>query len=391
MPNPEAYTQETVVSVAGTGNVFATNELPVDMHSKNLSAMASVTVMTSLLQRLSKDPAYNFRVDWQEQNEIPTKITIGAISSAATTLPVVANGKTLVLDTIIFNPDTMESYKIGSAPTSDTSVTISRAAAGSTAAAATAGTVCYVLPPAVAENDANYRASSVADSNVYNYLQLIRMNYSITRIGSQMKTHFGTSKREALRTQKYTELRKKRELMLYFGGRSAGGTAPASVWTAGGLVHYLYNGTLYKDFGGIFTETGFDNMLGDYHDQNPDSTRIGVFAAPNVLRQVSYWAKDKIQMSTNAKQYGLNIKTYTGGGVDVDLFPLPLLTDPVCRGWGFVLDLERIRQKVLDPVTWYGDALGVGQSEIIYDLYRSVDSYLIGTESRHMMFVGAKL
>jgi len=322
---------------------------------------------------------------------VPTKITIGAISNSATTLPLVANGKTLVVDTIIFNPDTRESYKISAAPTSDTSVSITRAAAGSTATAATAGTICYVLPPAVAENDETYRASSVADSNVYNYLQLIRMNYSITRIAAKMKTHFGTTKRENLRAQKYREIREKRELMLYFGGRSSGGTAPASVWTAGGLVHYLYNGTLYKDFNGIFTETGCDNMLGDYHDQNPDSTRVAMFAAPNVLRQMTYWAKEKIQMSTNAKQYGLNIKTYTGGGMDVDLIPLPMLTDPICRGWGFILDLQRIRQKTLDPVTWYGDAKGVGQSEIIYDLYRSVDSYLIGTESRHMMFVGAKL
>jgi hypothetical protein len=344
------------------------------------------------MQRLSTEPAFNFRVDWQEQNKIPTKITIGAVSAAATTLPVVANGLTLVDDTIIFNPDTMESYRVnGVGSSSATSVVIARAAAGSTAAAATAGTVCYVLPPTVAENDEIYRPASVADSNIYNYLQLIRMNYSITRVAAKMKTHFGTNKREQLRSQKYREVREKRELMLYFGGRSAGGTAPAAVWTAGGLVHYLYNGTLYKDFNGIFTETGCDNFLGDYFDQNPDASKVALFAAPNVIRQMGYWGKNKVRISPNSKMYGLNIDQYKGGGLEVDLIPLPLLTDPICRGWGFILDLQRIRGKVLDPVTWYGDAKGVGQSEIIYDLYRSVDSYLVGTESRHAMFVGALL
>lgn len=391
----EEWGNPSIITVGGGSNLPATNELPVDMYRKTWASFASLTPLISILSKLSDEKAQNFRIDWQEEAEIPTSVIVGIdLAAAGTALTLIDNATTLVISTILYNPRTYDAATVSATPTTDTAATIVRDAAGTTGAIWKSGDVLHVLPPAVAENEADvYRNVSVADSNVYNYTQLIRMQYSLTRVMNVLPTHFGGagSKRQSLKQQKYREFRKKWEKMVYFGGRSSSGTAPATIRMAGGLVHYLRSGTLYKDFEGIMTETGFDGYLGDYRDQNPDATRVALFAAGNVLDIINYWGKGKVRISPNATMYGLSIDTYKARALQVDLIPLPLLTDSVTRGWGFILDLDRIKLRTLDPPTFYPDAKNVGQSEIIYDTYRVVTSMLIANESRHAMFVGAEI
>ena len=159
----------------------------------------------------------------------------------------------------------------------------------------------------------------------------------------------------------------------------------------GGLVHYLKNGTLYKDFGGIMTESGWDNYLLNYHEENPDAMTVDAYISPGVAQKISYWGNDKIRLSPSSKKYGLELKQYIAPGLKANLIELPLLNDSETRGWGFLLDPERIRLKNLDSPTFYPDAENVGQGEVIYDTYRVVTSLLVGNETRHSMFIGADL
>ncbi len=397
MAGGEWQNSPTTLTIGGTGNLPATNELKVDMHGKIMTSFAKATPLTTILTRLKSDPAHNFRVDWQEAQEIPTAVQVGtALASGGTALVLVNNGITCVAGTLLFNPRAWDLAQVTTA-TSDTALTITRSVGGTTEAAWKAGDVLHVLPPAVAEDEGTpgsevYRPASVADDNVYNYTQLLRLQYAVTRIQNEMTSHFGGpgSKRAQLRKQKHREARLKLEKLLYFGGRATSGTAPATVRMMGGLVHYLRNGTLYKDFNGIFTESGLDGWIGDYTDQNPDSGRLALFCAGNVKRLISNFGKDKVRLSPNSKKYGLRINEYVASQ-DVDIIPLPLLNDPVCRGWMWLLDTERIMLKPLQNsgLAWYGEALNVGQSERIYDTYRGVYSMLLANESRHAMAVGA--
>lgn len=385
----------TAVAIGGGGNLFATNELPVDMHRKQFMAFPKVTPILSLLTRLSDDPATNFRIDWQESNKVPSKVVVAtALASGGTALVVVANGTTLVIDTLLVNPRAEDEASVDATPTTN-SVTISRSAGGTTGAAWQAGDVLYVLPPSVPENESDvYRNVSVADDNVFNYQQLIRLQFAMTRVANKLSTHFGGpgSKRQQLKAQKYREFREKHENMLYMGGRESTGTAPASTRRAGGLTHYLRDGTLYKDFNGVFTRSGLNNFLGDYADQNPDVPNPVLFAAPNVLRHISEFAEAQVRTDSGlSKTWGIDVSTYIGGGITTKLVGLPLLTDPEARGWGFLLDPTRVTLKTLDRATFFPDAKNVGESELIYDTYRTVTSMMIGNESYHAMMVGARL
>ena len=299
---------------------------------------------------------------------------------------------TCVLDSLLFNPRTMDIARVSVAPTSDTSLTVVRSSAGTTQAAWVLNDVLHVLPPCAPENEADvYRVSSVADSNVYNLMQLIRLQYSITRVGAKMKTHWGVTKRDQLKAQKFKEVMVKSEKLKYFGGRSTGGTAPATKRTMGGLVHYLKNGTLYKDFNGILTESGFRRWMGDFKDLNPEAVNVKLFAAGNVIDIITNFGADKVRLSPESKTYGLDISTYRSRGLMVGLVPLPLLTDAQTRGWAFLLDMDKIMQKTLDPLFFYPEAKNVGQSELIYDTYREVTSMLLAGERNHAMGVNMLL
>ena len=384
----------TEFTVGGTANAFATNELPVDMYSKTMKAFPELTPLTSLLTKLGEQPASNFRIDWQEEVDIPTTMVVSsALASGGTDLVVQANANVLVEDTLLFNPRTFDIAKVASAPGSDTAVTIARSHGGTTAAAWVAGDVLHVLPPSVPEDDEdNYRVASVADENVYNYTQLIRMNYSITRLANKMKTFHGGpgEKRQSLKRQKYREFRKLWEKLIMFGGRASSGTAPATIYQSGGLVHFLRNGTLYKNFNGVLTESGLRNYFGDFKDQNPDSTKVSMFAAGNVIDVITGFGLPKTQISPTSKALGLDIQTYITRGLTVELIPLPLLVDPETRGWGWILDMSRIKMRTIDKPTWYPDAKDIGVSERIYDMYRVATSLLLANESRHSMFIGAQ-
>lgn len=394
MPTAESYTAKTFVELGGAENLPATNEIPVDMYKTQFNSYPELTSLTTILSKNAENPAFHYRQDWQEIKHVPTTVMVATTeSSAGTTIYVVENGETLVLDTLLYNPRTNDLRIVTDDPNpaaNTISVTVSQG--GTTSAIWKAQDILHVLLPAVGEDDnAKYRSASVANENSYTLQQLCRMNFSMTRTMAAIRTHFG-NKRDELKAQKWYEFRVKKENTLIFAGRASGGTAPATKRQTGGLRHWLYDGTLYKDYGGIMTETGFRNFIGDYKDQNPDSKNVNLFAAGNVLDIISDFGRDKVRLSPMSKTYGLDISTYKSRGLSVNLVAMPNLDQsPVTAGWGFLLDMERIKLNTLARDTFYGDALGVGQSERIHDLYRCQFSLMVANESRHAMFVGALL
>jgi hypothetical protein len=369
------------------------------MQPKLLTTYASLTPLTVILARLNVDPAYNFTVELMEENENPYKLTVAVDeASAGTTVYFTDYGTSLVRDTVLFNPRTKDIRYVNDDPADDDgAVTVAISQGGTTSSAWKTGDTVYAQLRALVENDSSaggtqrWRCSSVQDSRVYNLTQLYKLQFKLTRTLNQMTTHFGGpgSIREALKRKKYREMRIKKELNLYFGGRATSGTAPATQRMNNGLFGVLYNGSNFTNFNNAFTESAWDAAVGDYVDANPDVSTVDAFIAPNVKRQITYWAKDKIRISPDSTRYGLKIDQYIGADVPVNLIPLRLLTDTETKGWGWFLDLNYITMKPLENDEFIPEALNAGQSEEIVDTYRGSHSLLIGSETRHKMFVGA--
>jgi hypothetical protein len=387
------YENPQTISTVGGAQIFPTGMLNVDMHPKIFKSYPSIMPILAITTKMSMNPAHNYRVDATEEHRIPTRFVVGTSCAAgATTLVVVANGTSMITGTVLWNPDTDDYATVDSKPTSN-SITITKSAVDSTGQVWASGTVLWALLPRLAENlDERYEPVSADKTNVFNYIQLIRMQCGINRVANDLPSKFGPAGAERVSRQRQKLYHAKETLELnYIGGaRSSSGTAPASYRTFGGWNYFLRSGTLFENFNGVFTQTGLNNMMLKYQEENPDTTNVWMFTSPNVINLINDFGEEKLRINAPASnEYKMDIWRYSRGGLTANLVPMPLLTDPTTRGWGFVMDMDRVLGKMLNPLTLILDAKGVGNSEIIYDLYRGVYSMLLGNENRHLMFIGA--
>lgn len=387
---------QTYAAIGGAGNIPATNQVPVDMHEYQFSAFPQDTPLTVILGKLAESSAKNLRVDWMERQEFPTTLRVaGNLASGGTALICTNHIKSLPVDTLLYNPRTFDQARVSvNAQTDDTTCTIVRSTGGTTAAAWVVGDILHVLSTEVPEDDDNTaRDAEIADVNFYNYSQLVRLGFKITRSLANLSPYPGLpSFLDSMESKTYRKYRITKEKMLFMGGRATSGTAPATRRQMGGIIEKLRTGTLYKDFGGLVTESGYENWVGDYGDQNPDVTTIYNFLAPNFYRNVCRFARKSLRIAPEAKTYGLpGIQEYMVADKRVVLVPLPLFMDAETRGWGFLLDVQnRMVLKTFFKDTYIPDpGISVNPSERMRGIYRGSWSLIVANETAHSMAVGA--
>jgi hypothetical protein len=395
----------TVIGPGSTGTPTTstypqTNELKLDMQPKMVKKYAAMTPFTTITTRTSNDPAHNITIEAIEENEMAYVLEVAVTEAAAgTSVQFKNHARSLVRDTLLFNPRTKDHRIVNADPTSNTAaVTVAKDQCGTTSAIWKQGDEVFAHLPALAETDSpaggtqRWRTASAINSRIYNLEQLAKLQLKLSRTLNASTTWFGGpgSIRKALQAQKYREWRIKFELNSYFGGRSSTAGSGSDARTNNRLFGVLYNWTNFSNFNGALTESAWDDHIARYMDENPDVSRIAAFIAPNVKRQITYWGKDQIRLSPMSREYGLRINEYIGADVDVDLIPCPLLSKSAdTKGWGWFLDLQHIKMKTLEPTALHLEALNVGQSEDIIDTYRGQHSILISNEPRHSMFIGA--
>jgi hypothetical protein len=383
----------TVVNPANFAGSPTTNEVPVDMYDKQFSAYPSLTPLTVILSKLSEKESIQPRFDWIERKEIPDTIQLGADATAvATSLTVVNNALTCPVGSQLYNAKRDEIALVSAAPSTDTGLTVTRAQGGTTGAAWKAGDIIHVGLPAVAENDTTSRNVTVANEANYNLICLTKIGFQATRTLLHTKRYGDQTWLDLFKSQKYYEFRRKKEKTLWFGGRGTSGSGATTVRMFNGIVRRLRSGTLYKDFGGVMTESGFRNYIGDYKNQNPDVMEIWVFLAGTALDIINNWGLDKVRLSPQSKELGMDVYTYISRGIRCNLVPMPLFDeDPHTAGWGFILDMQRIMLRTMERDTYYPwDRTPVG-GELEEHIYRSQFSVMLANESYHSMFVNATL
>ena len=393
----------TVIGPGSTGTPTTstypqTNELKIDMQPSMIKTFAALTPFTTITTKMAQDPAHNITVEAIEENEMPYCVEVATTeSSAGTTIYVKDHGKSLVRDSLLFNPRTKD-IRIVNGDSSSNTITVAISQCGTTSSVWNVGDVVYVQLPALSESDSpaggtqRWRTAIAQNSRIYNLSQLAKLQLRLSRTLDASSTWFGGpgSIRTQLQKQKYREFRIKKELNAYFGARSSTAGGGSDARTNNGLFGVLYNGTNFGNFNGSFTESAWDDHIAAYMDNNPDVPRITAFVAPNVKRQITYWGKEQIRLSPESRRYGLRIDEYIGADAPVDLIPCPLLSKAAdTKGWGWFIDLNHVKAKILEADSLHLEALNVGQSEDIIDTYRGQWSFLISNETRHSMFIGA--
>lgn len=384
----------TTVSYVGTQHGLTTNETPIDMTRKRMSALVPLTPLTSVSARMTSKKAKTYKPEVIQTSEMPIRATVATTEASAGTTVTITDAevaKSIRADSIIYNLRRNDHRSVDSQPTT-AAITVTISAAGSTSSAWVAGDELLIFNPNLPENDETIRRASPQDTYDYNHIQLTKIHYGLTRIEHASHTHFGGpgEKRKSLREAAHREFRLKSELSFMFGGRGSSGSGAAMTYNMGGLNYFLRDGDLARDFGGAPTWGAVKRWFGDYADLNPDKDRVTFATSRKAIQQICDYGNDKLMLtpSDKSKTFGLQIDKVKIAGLQVDLLPLPLLTGRDTSGVGWIMDWDSLWFKNLEPLMYYPDIKGVGESEILTDCYREVTSMLVANKSRFAMATG---
>lgn len=369
----------------GTG--FTTNEKKVDMYPVLFKNYSELTPLTVILAKLREEMAKNTRVDWIEDEELPTEFKHTGYLGATGTTGVhlyVDYPAALKKEDLLLVPSTGEIVSVETNPAdTDLYVRITRAQCGTTIGIIPAGEILVLLSMSKTEAADEVNARSVVNSAYYNYTQIINEFTQVSKSVNAEETWFGPKRIEGQKKM-WRAFQLKLERTLYFGQRYLG----TNRRFMGGLMWRLNNGTNCYNVDGLLTETGFDDYLDDVYQAQPDNSALTLFGSPTMINKISQMFRNKIRISPEATKYGLNIKRYEGA-VDVDLVKCPLLTGPTMKGYGFLLNLNKIAIKWLRKPKMLFNTY-VERAEYIEDKVEAEITMIIGLEKTHGLIKGMR-
>lgn len=363
---------------------YATNEKPIDMHTKMFENYPELTPLTAILTRLSSRETSQSRVDWTEQEEMPTRVVVTADASAgAATLTIGDHFTYLRNHDFLYNPSTFEVIKIDAYTVLDSTVDVIRGWGSTDGAAITAGTILEVHSASYTESSEEAWPRQVVNTNFYNFTaEIVESVRTSRRVMNEATWFAGKGGKRLENQQKMWRLFKlKFEKSLLFSHRAD----LADVKTMGGIVEKLRNGSNYLDVNGILTETILDDWLTDLYAEFPDAGMLTAVVSPRVYNAINHIAKPLIRLSPNSKEYGMQLKQYEGA-VKLDLIPHPLLNHPTTRGWMFVLDMSQMKL-VYQQKTILELDVAPKRNKYIEDQYYTLATMIIANERRHGMAV----
>lgn len=343
----------TAVSTAYSTNIWATNEQPVDMYKSMIDSYAALAPLTVILTRLSSGSTANDRIDWTEKSTLPTQIRVtAAVSASATTMTVADHYTYLRNHDMLFNPKTFELIKLGNSTAAEdganSTIQITKGWAGSDDSAIESGQLLELISSAYYEGSEEQYPRQALNTNFYNYTQEIKDSTRHSRRNMNEKSHFGGkgTKREEDNRDMVRNWRIKFEKALFMSYRSKEASAETAftsqyIYSMGGLIEKLYNGSNYNNFGGPLTETALENWLTSIYEGMPDTNSLLCLCAPKVYQRINQLVKPLIRLSPNSKRYGMNLKQYDGA-ITMDLVRHPLFVGNM-SGWIFLLDLSHVR------------------------------------------------
>lgn len=228
--------------------------------------------LTSQMKKESvDDPEFN----WFEKRLDARRLEVnGAVSSAAaTTITVATDAKVVVKNTLLYVESTKEIISVTADPTSDTSLTVARGVAGTTAAAIADKAKLLVIGTAFEEGSLAPTGQAYDPFRRYNYTQIFRRTLEITGTAKEIKLRTGDAVKEA-----------KREALEYISI-----DIERSMWF-GSRYQDTYNGKPRRFMGGVMSQIPAAN----------------IFDASSLTDGVSYsdlegWMKDIFKFGSNEK------------------------------------------------------------------------------------------
>ncbi len=389
----------TALDGVQSDNSILSNRRVIDMAPAISLLDPDQSQFTTILRKLASSPAFSQKVEWLEDQYIPTTSTLAAsATSAAGTLSVAtSSGQYFRLNDICRIVSTGEAVAVSATPVTDT-VGVSRGLGGVTAASAASGGDIVILGNAAAEG-ASLGVRKISKQTAgYNYCQIQRNSYGFTNTLAASKLYGGPEPKYA-RQQKAVEHKRAIERLLFFGARKldTGGTQP--IGYTGGAFEFISSNV--NNPAGAMAKTALDSYLRTVLAHGEIGGKV-LFASPLVAQIISNyvqvglgsaWGTSELQGAST--KFGVQVDGFVNGAYGANI---PVIvkrewsefaaTTSGYGSWAFVLDMSRIKFRALRDTVWLGDRQA-NDSDSVDEEYLTEFSLQFQNEAAHAVIKGA--
>lgn len=328
------------------------NERVIDMDDEISMLDPDTSQFTTMLMKVSSNPAFSSKVEWLEDELFPrlTALDSAGITAAGQTALTAATGEGAYLRAgdVLRVATTGEALEVTAV--SGDAFTVVRSI-GTVAAATAAGSAQLVIIGNASLQGATLgtkkQTKRVAQ---FNYTQIQRNPYGFTKTLVASKLYGGPVPQKE-RRKKAVEHKRAIELTLFWGAREldTGGSEPQGF--CGGLFEYI--STNVKNASGVLTKSLLDDYFRDFL-QHGSRNKV-MFASPLVAQAISGFLRDAWQPNeVGARLWGAFVDGFISGAYG---YRVPVIVKRDWNdfssasgqfgGWAFVVDMDNVALRPL--------------------------------------------
>lgn len=343
---------------------FATDQRPKNWREGILllypNGKAPLTALTNLMRsKATDDPEFN----WWTKLKSSQRVALSAsINTAVTAIPVVSGANGLKDGHLLYFEQSGEIMRVNGDPASDTSINVTRAYSGTSAAAITyngAGVNpnAFIIGSAYEEGSLAPTAISYDPTKVYNYTQIFRNTLEATRTASKTNLRTGDSVKEAKREAfelHQTEIEK----ALIFGKPLETTLNGKPLRTTGGIIHNIDSNNIVDQAGTALQMTVLEGWMERIFRYG--SSEKMVFCGNSFLLGINQAVRknSSYNIQSGVKEYGMNVTRLTCPFGELVLKTHPLFNEigggttggtayRSLSSWGLVVDQAELVYRYL--------------------------------------------
>lgn len=294
-----------------------------------------------------KRSAANPKIEWNEKGLAPKADQKNGAATTGETAVTVDNGTYFGVNDIVKVVPTGEVFRVTAV--SSNTLTVARAVGSTTAATIADNADLLIIGNAFAEGAAKPAVRSHQETTPYNYLQIVRHTFGLTKTQMNTNTYVDDSDggRKRLRMEKAIEHKIDIERNFLFGERNEDASDTNSpIRYTGGLLYWATSNS--KNAGGTLTEAEIEDWLEDVFQYTGGSDTRLLLASPKVISVIDQIAASRIQtVSDRNMTYGVRVKEWVTGHGSLIIAKHRLLTDGAggagYSGYAFAVDPKKIR------------------------------------------------
>lgn len=327
------------------------------------------STLFGLMSQLASEDADSQVYNWWEKDPVRrTFYSTASRTDSDTTISFDDNGTTPVTDIWVFltagavllNDRTGERIRVAATPTT-TTVTITRGIQGSTAAAVNDNDVWTLITLAKANGAVPTRSAMAQPTSYQNYIQTFNKTASIENAykAGVLRTDLEGPQMES-QLEALEQIANDIELAYFFGVKELASLSEGATYYTGGLKNAVDAADLDANVlngngtSGV-TLSAFTDWIESYMTVGSDTKLF--FGGPKAYSAISKFANTGAggYRATDHSEtvFGMNIETIKTPHGELALASHPLFKNIVTlNDWGFVVDLQLLKQKVLEPLFW---------------------------------------